>query len=99
MYQLRSEGEHTISWRRLAEATQLDEGAVCDAAMELCEQGFFDQDSKEIGVVSLTDQQYRRGFQRARAELLYKLGRNSRPWRVVAAVVGSPVLIWVANNV
>jgi hypothetical protein len=101
MYQLRTEKKYVIAWRTLSEITGLLEGVVCDRAIELRENGFFDQRSQEIGVVSLTDKQSDRGHLRAQANLVARLIRESLAWRIVAiiAVVVWALLMWLLSNV
>jgi hypothetical protein len=78
MYQLRKERKYVISWRLLSECTALDEGIVCDASLELRANGFFDNKSREVGVVSLTSEQFQRGRLWAFLTLLRALVRQSK---------------------
>ena len=101
MYKLRDQNHYVIGWRRLSQVTGLPEGVICDRAMELRESGFFDSQSQEIGVVSLTQGQSDRGHVRAQACLIAYFIRRSLSWRIVTilfTLVGS-LLLWLVGNV
>lgn len=92
MYQLRDEEKYVISWRLLSERTTIEEGVICDAALELRAGGFFDGETQEHGVVSLTSEQFRRGLLRSRVALLWELFKRSRVYWLITGIY--TLLVW-----
>jgi hypothetical protein len=100
MYLLRAGEKYVISWALLAKTTGLAEEVVCPAALDLRENGFFDQESLELGVVSLTDQQYSRGRLGASILLVARLVSESRLWQALAALTSLllALVVWAVGN-
>lgn len=100
MYQLRRERKFVIGWSLLAERTSLEVPHVSNAALDLRHNGFLDSQSREIGVVSLSEEQFNDGHMRAQVRLGLALIKTSRLWRLLA-LAGSAiaaVLLWLAGN-
>jgi hypothetical protein len=56
VYSLYNAGIYPVDWRRLSEQTGLAEGTVCEAALELRHNNFFDSRSRENAVTLTPDQ-------------------------------------------
>ena len=100
MYQLRREGKFVIGWRLLTERTSLGESHVSNAALDLRHNGFFDTRSREIGVISLSEEQFDDGHLRAQARLALALIRTSWLWKLLALTASAiaAFLLWLVGN-
>jgi hypothetical protein len=88
-------------WNLLSKNTSLREGAVCDASMELRENGFFDKKNHhELGHVTLTPKQFKRTFLGTSFVLLCMLIRQSRIWQLIAIIFSAfvAVVLWFISG-
>jgi hypothetical protein len=98
MHELRREGAYSISWDLLSERTGVPRDDRIDrAALELKAAGFFDQRSRDLTCVLLTDEEFEQGWKRSYCRVRRLHFAQSPTGRAIRRA--RPLTTWLAGNV